>query len=145
LKPFWARIGVFGIIEDNSFLLSLRWDGQGWNLPGGAMEPKENWEDALKREIKEETGLEVKSEKLVGIYLGSRVPTVAFCFKCKIVGGKFKESVTGEVKRNHYFTWPEIEELYKKNQLLRIHFWMLEDCCSSKGPIMRDRNGQIVC
>lgn len=35
-------------------------------LPGGGIEPKENMKSALKREIKEETGCEIKIEKEIG-------------------------------------------------------------------------------
>lgn len=41
-----------------------------WNLPGGFLEENELPEEGLKREIKEETNLDIKSFKLLGIYLG---------------------------------------------------------------------------
>ena len=39
-----------------------------WDLPGGFMEKNETPEHALLRELKEETGLEVRIRKLLGIY-----------------------------------------------------------------------------
>lgn len=41
-----------------------------WDFPGGFMEKGETPEEAIRREIKEETGLTVKAEKLLGIYPG---------------------------------------------------------------------------
>lgn len=39
-----------------------------WCLPGGHIEPGENWLTAVRREVSEEAGLVVQTEKLTGIY-----------------------------------------------------------------------------
>jgi 8-oxo-dGTP diphosphatase len=39
-----------------------------WSLPGGLIETGERMEDAVRREVREETGLEVKPVRLFGIY-----------------------------------------------------------------------------
>ena len=39
-----------------------------WCLPGGFMESKEHPEDSAKREVYEETGLEIEINKLLGAY-----------------------------------------------------------------------------
>jgi len=44
-------------------------DGQ-WNLPAGTVEPGESPENCAEREAREETGLNVFPEALVGTYLG---------------------------------------------------------------------------
>ena len=50
------------IIRDEKFLLTKQWDG--YSLPGGGVEKAESLEQALERELKEETGLDIKAGKL---------------------------------------------------------------------------------
>lgn len=50
------------IIEDNKILLIFSEKFKDYKLPGGGLEKNENFEQALLREVKEETGLSVKIE-----------------------------------------------------------------------------------
>jgi ADP-ribose pyrophosphatase YjhB (NUDIX family) len=56
-------VGVLALIRDasGSLLMERRSDCGRWGLPGGAVEPHEALEEALRREIFEETGLVVSS------------------------------------------------------------------------------------
>jgi len=104
--PTWARLAWWGWVEprlapapelvvqgvvlsDAGVLLAVRSDLQGWELPGGTPEPGEAPEAALRRELAEETGLEVVVERLVGEYrrTGFR-PHCARVFRCRVVGGR---------------------------------------------------------
>ena len=42
-------------------------DWQGYTLPGGHVEPGESFVDAVIREMKEETGLDIMNPRLVGV------------------------------------------------------------------------------
>ncbi|MBH0349758.1 phosphohydrolase [Bacillus thuringiensis] len=65
-------IGSHAIIvnEKNEILLQLRTDFNRWGIIGGALEYNETLEDALKREVYEETGLIIKNPKLFRTYSG---------------------------------------------------------------------------
>ncbi|MCI4369526.1 MAG: NUDIX hydrolase [Thermoplasmata archaeon] len=60
-----------------------------WALPGGFVELRETVEEAVVREVKEETGLAVRPVGLVGVYSGPerdpRKPTTSVVF---LVGGR---------------------------------------------------------
>lgn len=62
--------GARGIIQDgpDTILLVRRRDNGLWVMPAGGLEPGESIEDCLKRESREETGLELISASPIAIY-----------------------------------------------------------------------------
>jgi 8-oxo-dGTP pyrophosphatase MutT (NUDIX family) len=68
-------VGVLALIErDGALLLERRSDCGRWGLVGGAIEAEESLEEALRREVLEETGLVVVGEELFAVFPGpSRV------------------------------------------------------------------------
>ena len=62
-------IGVaIAIVESGRILLTQREDSEVWCLPGGAVDDGESLAQAAAREAHEETGLEVRLTRLVGMY-----------------------------------------------------------------------------
>ena len=64
-----TSVGAVALMErDGRLLLERRSDSARWGLIGGAMELHESIEEAVRREVREETGLEVTRATLFGIY-----------------------------------------------------------------------------
>ena len=61
---------VLVVNQDQELLLQLRKDNQCWGLPGGSMEIGETLEEAAKRELKEETGLNADKLVLLDVFSG---------------------------------------------------------------------------
>ena len=96
------RIGVYALIfEHGRILLAHRRDIDWWNLPGGGMEIGETVEEAVCREVREETGLEVVVEKLVGVYSKPQKQEIVLSFRCRKIGGVLRE--TEESSECRYF------------------------------------------
>jgi 8-oxo-dGTP diphosphatase len=101
------RVGVNAVIFDGPrVLLSLRRDIEWWNLPGGGMEPGETVDEALRREVREETGLDVELERLVGVYSKPQKNEVVLAFRCRVTGGQL--IATEEMAESSYFAPEEL-------------------------------------
>ncbi len=91
MKPFISTDTV--VIKDDEVLLVRRaiepFRDQ-WVLPGGLMDIGEKIEQTAVREVREETGFDVKLLKLIGVYSGPhrdpRGTTAAVCFLAEIIG-----------------------------------------------------------
>jgi 8-oxo-dGTP diphosphatase len=113
-------IGAFAIIFDESgrVLLCHRRDMDLWNLPGGGMESGELPTEAAIRETREETGLEVVVERLIGVYGKKDKNEIVFAFLCQVIGGRL--SITDEADECRYFVVDAIPENTSPKQVERI-------------------------
>mgnify|MGYP001022199321 CR=1 FL=1 len=101
-RPLFTT-GAFAIIFDDEdrVLLCHRRDMDAWNLPGGGLEPGELPDECVVREVREETGLEVAVDRLVGVYTKPGRNELIFAFVCRITGGNLR--LTSESDANSYF------------------------------------------
>lgn len=76
------------VIGDEGLLLTVRSDLRGWELPGGNAHAGETPEQALRREVLEETGITVETVRYVGDYVrtGFR-PHRAHVWLCRPLAG----------------------------------------------------------
>lgn len=96
------RVSVCAIIfAGNRVLLAHRRDIDWWNLPGGGMEAGETVEQAIRREVLEETGLEVEVERLVGVYSKPQKNEVVLAMRCRVTSGR--PQATEEMSECRYF------------------------------------------
>ena len=65
------------------------------------MEAGETVDEAVCREVREETGLEVEVERLVGVYSKPQKQEVVLTFRCRVIGGTLR--ATEENRENRFF------------------------------------------
>ncbi len=68
-------------------LIRGRADNHRWEPPGGVLELGETISNGLRREVREETGLDVEPVTLTGVDKNMTSGIVALVFRCKITGG----------------------------------------------------------
>jgi 8-oxo-dGTP diphosphatase len=75
------------IREDGLILAIKRADNGEWVLPGGIVELDEDPRDTVRREVLEETGVTVETERLTGFYKNMRLGVVSLVFRCRPLSG----------------------------------------------------------
>lgn len=89
--------------EAGAILLQRRADSGEWGLPGGSVEIGESVTAAIVREVREETGLTVSVQRVIGVYSdpafqvvrypdGRVIHYISTCFACAIEGGTLATS-----------------------------------------------------
>jgi 8-oxo-dGTP diphosphatase len=74
-----------------------------YGLPGGLLEPGETPTQVAVREAREETGVEVVIDHLVGVYSFTNKPHLSFVFGAKIIRGLPSVPSTGEIAAVAWF------------------------------------------
>ena len=80
------------VTNDEGKLLLVNSPWRGWEYPGGLIEPGESFEVALKREVREESGIEIEITGFVGICKNVGLDIVNIDFKARYAGGELATS-----------------------------------------------------
>ena len=109
------RLGACAVIFDKDrtkVLLTRRADNGLWCLPGGKMESGESVEECCMREVFEETGLQIRTRRLIAVYSnrdqlvvypdGNKVQIVVLSFEADVIGGIL--GLSDETTAADYFT-----------------------------------------
>jgi len=136
-------VGSSAVVTDNEgrVLLQRRSDSGNWALPGGAMDVGETFAQSAVREVMEETGFDVRIDRIVGIYSdpghvfayddGEVRQEFSICVACTIVGGTL--TVSSESTAVEFFAVADLPGL-QMHESIRIR---IRDYLDGKLPVLR--------
>ncbi len=143
-KEGQLRVGCSATIFDEKrekVLLTQRTDNGRWCLPGGHMESGESAAEACEREVWEETGLKVRTTRLLGVYSnpdqlviykdGTKAFFVVLNFEVEIVEGEL--GLSDETTAFGWFTLKDMGSM----QIHANHQLRVEDAMRGGDAVMR--------
>jgi ADP-ribose pyrophosphatase YjhB (NUDIX family) len=132
-------VSVAAIIvnDDDQVLMTQRRDNGNWEPPGGVLERDESIIDGLRREVREETGLEIEPERLTGVYKNMPRGIVALVFRARVAGGQLR--TTEETTRAEWWTRELITSRMDEAYAVRVL-----DALDEAEPAVRAHDGVSV-
>src|SRR4030095_4212192 len=82
-------LGVFAAIFDEAgriLCVRINYAAKSWSTPGGRVESGESPLEALKREVLEESGLEIEPGELLGVYAKPQEDDLVLSFRATVIG-----------------------------------------------------------
>ncbi|WP_449281926.1 NUDIX hydrolase [Leucobacter sp.] len=120
------RVAAYAVVERRGRILLTHWRRghlHGWTLPGGGIEGGEDPRDAVVREVLEETGLEARVGKLLGVdsrvMVREEVPegkdpelhTIRIVYRATVKEGPLRHEVGGSSDEARWVPIREIRSL----------------------------------
>jgi 8-oxo-dGTP diphosphatase len=105
------------ITDDRGRVLLLKHrfrPGSGWGIPGGYIDKGEQPEDALRRELREEAGLELENVAVLTTRTFKRPQQVEIVFVCRAVGDP--DQLNYEIQKAQWFSADQLPESLPKDQ-----------------------------
>ena len=110
------KIDTRAAIFENGKILLVRETNGKWSLPGGWVDVNVSVGDNVVKEVKEESGLDVKVDKVIAIQDRAKhnLPVYAYGVckvfaQCSVIGGNFEPNI--ETTEFRYFTEDDLPEL----------------------------------
>ncbi|MFJ9845251.1 NUDIX hydrolase [Kitasatospora sp. NPDC101155] len=131
-------VSVAGAVvrEDGRVLAIRRADNGTWEPPGGVLELAESFEDGVRREVYEETGIKVGVERLTGVYKNVSRGIVALVFRCRPESGA--ERLSDESVEVDWLTPAEVSDRMAEVYAVRL----LDALRDDKAPSIRNHDGR---
>jgi len=130
-------VSVAGVIvdDDGRALLVQRRDNHHWEPQGGVLELGESIDDGLRREVREETGLDIEPTMLTGVYKNMKRGIIALVFRCRITGGEL--TLSNETEAIRWAAEAEVTELASEAYAIRV----LDAVRASSSAAIRKHDG----
>ncbi len=130
------RVAAYAVVfdEERGILLAHWHEGRraAWTLPGGGLEDGEDPADAVRRELREETGFRIEIDELLGIHSrviparqritpGADAPlhTLRIVYRAHITGGRLRNEVGGSTDEADWFALGELPAV-QRTQLVDV-------------------------
>ena len=134
------------IIRDGKILFQRRADNGKWGLIGGLLEMNETYEEAALREIREETGLEVRLDSFLGIYHnhdmvwsnGDAAHVLSAFYTASIIKGEPR--IDEESYELRFFSRDELPELFAEDQIAALDAYF----AGVRYPLLRENRATGV-
>lgn len=133
--PIILNVAAGAVLNDHGeILLNLRTDSHNWSLPGGYLEYGETYRQACLREMKEDSGLDVKIIRLLQTFdqgtavypNGDVAQAITQLFLVEPVSGQLLTKATDETLSLAYFPLDKLPPLFNQ-QTADMLTWLREN------------------
>jgi 8-oxo-dGTP diphosphatase len=130
-----TRLGGYAVVRRDDHVLLALWNEPAdplWALPGGGVELHEELEDAVVREVREETGYDVRLGRLLGVATRATPPpqrvvaadrwqkNVQVVFEATVVGGQLTAEVDGTTSEARWLPVADLPRLPRVDLVARF-------------------------